>query len=126
MACRRKVNYCKKKKRSCSRRKSRSSCGRRKRSRSSCSRRRKRSSCSRKSSCRPGKITPNPFFNFLRVFRQKHCSWPVTKIAVEGARIWCRMSKCEKKKYRELACSAPRYKYKKRCKAKRKRRRCRK
>ncbi|XP_044763007.1 protamine-like [Coccinella septempunctata] len=69
----------------------------------------KKSACGKKS-CKPGKVTRNAFFNFLREFRVKHCDWPVTKIAVEGAKCWCKMSPCDRKKYLDMARCAPKMK----------------
>ncbi|KAL3271674.1 hypothetical protein HHI36_022148 [Cryptolaemus montrouzieri] len=68
----------------------------------------KKSSCGK--SCKSGKVTRNAFFNFLREFRVKHCDWPVTKIAIEGAKCWCKMSPCDKKKYIDQAHCAPKAK----------------
>ncbi|XP_045478210.1 protamine-like [Harmonia axyridis] len=53
----------------------------------------------KKKKCKKGKITNNPFFNFLRLFRCKHRDWPVPKIAVEGAKCWCAMTEAEKKRF---------------------------
>lgn len=61
-------------------------------------RRRKPKGC-----CRKGRITVNPFLNFLRCFRLRHCGWPACKVAIEGARVWCRMTKCQKKRFFQLA-----------------------
>lgn len=68
-------------------------CGRQRR-KSSC-RTKKRSKC--QSSCRKGKLTRNPFFNFLRCFRIRHCGWPAKKIAIEGAKTWCKLTKAQRK-----------------------------
>lgn len=54
---------------------------------------------------RPGPMTKNPFLNFLRVFRKRHCNWPITKIAVEGAKCWCSMSKMNKGRFYREACA---------------------
>ncbi|XP_017784726.1 PREDICTED: protamine-like [Nicrophorus vespilloides] len=76
---------------------------------------RSRSGCGKKKKChRSGKVTRNPFLNFLRQFRRQHCGWSVVKIAVEGARVWCKMGKHEKEKYRREASCAPKTKYKRR------------
>lgn len=82
-----------------------------------------RSKRRKRSCCRPGKLTRNPFLNFLREFRKAHCDWCPTKIAVEGAKCWCRLTECQKQKYRQQACSAPRTK---RCRKKKRRRSCKK
>ncbi|XP_044758503.1 protamine-like [Coccinella septempunctata] len=52
---------------------------------------------------RKGKITKNPFFNFLRMFRSRHSDWTVPKIAVEGAKCWCAMTEAEKKRFYKQA-----------------------
>nr|CAH7730419.1 unnamed protein product [Callosobruchus chinensis] len=51
-----------------------------------------------------GRKTTNPFLNYLRVFRKHHCDWPVTKVAIEGAKCWCKMTAEQKKKYYRQAC----------------------
>ncbi|KAL3273850.1 hypothetical protein HHI36_015276 [Cryptolaemus montrouzieri] len=65
-------------------------------------------SCARKSKKRrrKGKITKNPFFNFLRFFRMKHRDWTVPRIAVEGAKCWCSLTEAEKKKFYKQAHQA--------------------
>lgn len=73
-------------------------CCARKRRRSRCAKKPKRSSC-----CKKGKLTNNPFLNFLRFFRIRHCGWPARKIAVEGAKVWCKMSKCQRKEFYKMA-----------------------
>lgn len=65
---------------------------------SRCRRRRRSSSC-----CRKGKITTNPFLNFLRCFRQRHCGWPASKVAIEGARAWCKLTKKQRRRFYQLA-----------------------
>lgn len=98
-------------KRSKSRRRGASRKGKRSRGRCSrgCSKSRrrgghKRSHRQKKKCHRTGPKTNNPFLNYLRVFRKKHCNWPITKIAVEGAKCWCSMSKDEKTRFYKEAC----------------------
>lgn len=74
-------------------------CGTRKRRRSRCRSRRRR----RRSSCKMGKITRNPFFNFLRCFRSRHCGWSAKKVAIQGAKAWCKMSKSQRRVFYKLA-----------------------
>ncbi|KAK9887895.1 hypothetical protein WA026_000199 [Henosepilachna vigintioctopunctata] len=62
--------------------------------RRSCSKKRRR-----RKRCRKGRVTKNPFFNFLRLFRARHCRWTVPKIAIEGAKCWCAMTEIERKKF---------------------------
>ncbi|CAG9863221.1 unnamed protein product [Phyllotreta striolata] len=59
---------------------------------------------SKKKCMRPGPSTRNPFLNFLRVFRKQHCDWSITKIAIEGAKCWCKLSKEDKQKFIKEAC----------------------
>ncbi|XP_044253793.1 protamine-like [Tribolium madens] len=74
-------------------------------------------------SCRPGKLTRNPFFNYLRWFRKKHCGWSAVKVAVEGAKCWCRMSDQQRRKFYQEACRAPKSK-RRSCSTRRKGRSC--
>nr|CAH7721050.1 unnamed protein product [Callosobruchus chinensis] len=39
---------------------------------------------------------------------KKHCNWHVTKITVEGAKCWCKMSNREKEKYYAEECKSKR------------------
>ncbi|GJQ73197.1 hypothetical protein Trydic_g13580 [Trypoxylus dichotomus] len=63
-----------------------------------------------------GPITRNPFFNFLRDYRKKHCGWTVVQIAREGAKEWRRMSEQQKQQYKNSACKAPKIKRRRRSK----------
>lgn len=49
--------------------------------------------------CKPGKVTRNPFFNFLREYRAKRCGQQQRLIVHDGAQIWNRMSFQERCKY---------------------------
>ncbi|XP_019872250.1 protamine-like [Aethina tumida] len=82
----------------------------RRRRRSSRSRRR----CAKMKKCRRGKATSNPFLNFLRVFRQTHCGWPQTKVAIEGAKRWCMMNVKQREKFYREACEKSSQKRKRR------------
>lgn len=53
--------------------------------------------------CKPGKITANPFFNFLRVFRQTHCGQQQQVVVQEAAMQWNRMSSEQKCHYTKQA-----------------------
>lgn len=57
--------------------------------------------------CRPGKITRNPFLNFLREFRAKHCDWGVIKVAIEGGKCWCKLNDHDRDRFYKEACQAP-------------------
>lgn len=46
------------------------------------------SSNEQKKSCRPGKLTRNPFFNFLRIYRQQNCHLKTIEVARQGALKW--------------------------------------
>lgn len=49
-----------------------------------------------------GRITKNPFFNYLREFRSTMKGQRQTMIAIEGARHWNRLTLDQKHKYRKL------------------------
>lgn len=53
----------------------------------------------------PGPKTTNPFLNFMRVFRRKRCGWAASRIAIEGAKLWCRMSRRDKMRFYREACA---------------------
>lgn len=55
--------------------------------------------------CPPGRVTANPFFNFIREVRTQMCGQSQTAIAVEAARRWNSMSCEEKSRYRQQAQS---------------------
>lgn len=77
----------------------------RRRSRRSTRRRsRRRRSRSRGKCGRPGPKTKNPFLNFMRVFRRKKCGWPARKIAIQGAKRWCKMGDKQKIRFYREAC----------------------
>lgn len=88
------------------RRSMKSSCHPRRRSRSRkrspCSPRRRRPSpCGMKRSCyREGKITNNPFLNFLRQYRKTHCGLSIIQIAKKGAQEWRCMSDKQKSMFK--------------------------
>uniref|UniRef100_A0A903VTR4 HMG box domain-containing protein n=1 Tax=Aedes aegypti TaxID=7159 RepID=A0A903VTR4_AEDAE len=54
-----------------------------------------------------GKLTTNPFFNFLRDYRGKHPNLSVVDAAVEGASVWNRMGPEERAPYVKQACGHP-------------------
>nr|CAI5835926.1 unnamed protein product [Callosobruchus analis] len=69
------------------------------------SRRRSSKGCHKKKRChKEGRKTSNPFLNFLRIFRKQHCGWSVKKVAIEGAKCWCKMTPEQKRKYYRQAC----------------------
>lgn len=45
---------------------------------------------------REGRITRNPFFNFLRQFRKERCGLTILQIASQGAQQWRAMNICDK------------------------------
>lgn len=67
---------------------------------------------SRAKCARPGRVTRNSFFNFLRDFRKKCCGKSMIQIAREGGRVWRCLKGKEKEKYVQMACSAPKMKRK--------------
>ncbi|XP_001656475.2 protamine [Aedes aegypti] len=42
----------------------------------------------RGSTCRPGKKSRNPYINFLREYRKKHCGLHPVEVIRKGAREW--------------------------------------
>ncbi|KAK9695047.1 Protamine and protamine like [Popillia japonica] len=56
---------------------------------------------------KPGPVTRNPFLNFLRDYRKKHCGKTVVQIARDGAKEWRCMSEQQKEQYIKSACLAP-------------------
>lgn len=64
------------------------------------------SSCPQDNPCEPapddtslGKVTRNPFFNFLRVFRRCNKNMSAKQLAIDGSRKWKTMNKEAKAKY---------------------------
>lgn len=53
--------------------------------------------------CRPGKITNNSFFNFVRTRRPAHCGEKQTVLVQEAARTWNGMTSDEKSRYTKRA-----------------------
>lgn len=56
---------------------------------------------------RVGKITRNPFLNFLRYYRRVNRGRPVRKIVKEGAQMWKAMTERERSPYKNMAKKAP-------------------
>ncbi|KAF2886943.1 hypothetical protein ILUMI_19230 [Ignelater luminosus] len=54
-----------------------------------------------------GKITRNPFFNFLREYRSKNCGMTVIALAKAAGAIWRKMDATQREPYCKLAQSAP-------------------
>lgn len=50
-------------------------------------------------SCSMGKLTGNPFFNFVREVRREMCGKKQTDVVIEASRRWNHMTHCEKCKY---------------------------
>lgn len=55
---------------------------------------------------RPGKITRNPFLNFLRDVRLTQIG-TVTELAIKAGEMWAGMNCIQKEKYYSLAKTAP-------------------
>lgn len=55
--------------------------------------------CPHTTACRPGKITKNAFFNFVREIRVQRCGYQQTVIVQEAARKWRAMTCLEKSRY---------------------------
>lgn len=64
-----------------------------------------------------GKMTRNPFFNFLRDFRKCHQNELATVVATRGAEKWNCMSDEEKSKYVVQAFRTPKKYYRRRSKS---------
>lgn len=64
-----------------------------------------------------GKVTRNPFLNFLRDFRKCSAGMSAKDIAVQGAEKWNAMEECDKVKYIVQAFRTPKKYYKKKNKA---------
>lgn len=58
-----------------------------------------------------GKVTRNPFFNFLRVFRKCHKNMSAKELAINGAAEWKTMSEQAKSKYIVQAFHTPKKYY---------------
>ncbi|KAH8295071.1 hypothetical protein KR018_006675, partial [Drosophila ironensis] len=96
-SCSRKKSACKRKKRACKRKKR--AC---KPKKSAC--RRKKRACRRKKCSKPGPVTNNPYLNFVRAYRKKHCGLKPNDLIRKAARAWCRLSEEKKDVYRRMAC----------------------
>lgn len=76
------------------------------------------SSCPKDNPCEPasddpslGKVTRNPFFNFLRVFRRCNKNMSAKQLAMDGARKWKTMNEEARAKYIVQAFKAPKKYY---------------
>lgn len=69
-----------------------------------------------------GRITRNPFLNFLRDFRRSNGGLKLTELTRRGAEIWRKMNDRQKSPYCHLARQAPKRRYKKRRHSKKERR----
>ncbi|XP_050503934.1 protamine-like [Diabrotica virgifera virgifera] len=56
---------------------------------------------------KPGRITRNPFLNFLRIFRKNAEGMSVKDIAIKGGNLWRKMDQQQKKLYLDQAKLAP-------------------
>lgn len=54
-------------------------------------------------SCNAGRVTINPWLNFLRHFRTMHCGIRQKELFQRAAQVWQNMSDVEKEPYREQA-----------------------
>ncbi|GJQ73198.1 hypothetical protein Trydic_g13581 [Trypoxylus dichotomus] len=57
---------------------------------------------------RPGRLTRNPFLNFLREYRRTHCNMSMIQIACEGAKEWRSMTDEQKQQYARRSKADPR------------------
>jgi hypothetical protein len=58
--------------------------------------------------CKSGKLTRNPFFNFLREIRPTLCGHSVVQVAIEGGKRWRTMTDSQKLTYYQDARKVPR------------------
>lgn len=67
-----------------------------------CGNRRKRRSRGkkRKRCMKPGPLTNNPYLNFLRSYRRKHCGLTPQELIQKGARKWVSMTPEQQARYR--------------------------
>ncbi|XP_030757182.1 protamine-like isoform X2 [Sitophilus oryzae] len=79
------------------------------------------SSSLRKSRSKKGKITRNPFLNFLRDFRKNNKGLKVTQLTKIGAKVWRNMNKREKSPYYRMAKEAPKKGYRRKSHSRRSR-----
>lgn len=72
-----------------------------------------------------GRVTRNPFLNFMRDFRKTRCGLKLTELTRKGAEVWRKMNNRQRSPYCHLARQAPkrRNRRKKRKTARRRRRR---
>uniref|UniRef100_A0A023ECX1 Uncharacterized protein n=1 Tax=Aedes albopictus TaxID=7160 RepID=A0A023ECX1_AEDAL len=61
----------------------------------------------RSSSCRPGKTSRNPYINFLRDYRKKHCGLHPVEVIRQGACAWNRLSDQQRLPYIRTAFYRP-------------------
>lgn len=72
---------------------------------------------------RSGRVTRNPFLNFLRDMRKNVQGMSCQQLTLKGAEIWRNMSKIQKEPYRQMARkAAPLARRRKRSKLRRRRR----
>ncbi|EAT45562.1 AAEL003164-PA [Aedes aegypti] len=61
----------------------------------------------RRSTCRPGKMSRNPYINFLRDFRKKHCGLHPVQVIRMGAQAWNCLRDQERLPYIRMAFYKP-------------------
>jgi hypothetical protein len=61
-----------------------------------------------KGDCKSGKLTRNPFLNFLREIRPTLCGHSVVQVAIEGGKRWRNMTDSQKLAYYQDARKVPR------------------
>uniref|UniRef100_A0A1B6EFG2 HMG box domain-containing protein n=1 Tax=Clastoptera arizonana TaxID=38151 RepID=A0A1B6EFG2_9HEMI len=52
------------------------------------------------------RISVKPFVNFLRDYRKLKRKTPLKCLVREAKKIWCKMNRCQRKKYVLMACRA--------------------
>lgn len=71
-----------------------------------------RAKCCPPKCMRAGRVTNNGYLNFLREFRRKCCGMSPIETVRNGAKAWCKLSKREKCRYKNMrpTCTPPRRK----------------
>ncbi|KAJ8943237.1 hypothetical protein NQ318_009928 [Aromia moschata] len=72
---------------------------------------------------RSGRITRNPFLNFMRDFRKSNNGLKLTELTKRGAELWRKMNERQKSPYCQLAKQAPRRRRRRKSSKRRRRRR---
>ncbi|KAJ8941577.1 hypothetical protein NQ314_010351 [Rhamnusium bicolor] len=72
---------------------------------------------------RSGRVTRNPFLNFMRDFRKSNNGLKLTELTKRGAELWRKMNDRQKSPYCQLARQAPKRRSRRRRRRRKRRRR---